>query len=606
MGASEDDVQPAETPQAALAAAIRQRAERIVGMAEEDDLGFRTPKEIRELIHELRVHQIQLELQNDELRRTQYELELVRARYFDLYDLAPVGYLTLNAHGLIQEANLTAASVLHAPRRDLLRQPLTRYILPEDQDRYYLYRRALVAAGDPQSCELHMRRLDGSLFWARLETTVAHEGAGGADVYRMVMSDISARVQAEDDLRELNAMLEQRVDQRTAALGASEQQLRRVNAELTQSLRLKDEFLAMMSHELRTPLNTILVMTESLRENLYGQLTERQRQILAMVMQSGQHLLALITDILDLTRIAAGRESLNLGPVAVDDICATAMMLIRPAAQAKGIAVRQLIAPGITALRADARRMTQVLVNLLTNAVKFTPAGGEVGLEVTANTAQERIRFSVWDTGIGIAGTDQGRIFEPFTQIDGRLARNYEGLGLGLSLVQRLVDLHGGSITLESAPGQGSRFTVSLPWATAENSLSAASAPLATPAVAAPPRRVLIADDHEPTLALYEDLLAKCGYHVSVARTGEEALAQARAACPDVVVMDIQLPGMDGLTAIRYIRGDPTISGVPIIALTALAMPGDRERCLTAGASAYLAKPVSLSTLLATIDEQLR
>jgi CheY-like chemotaxis protein len=234
--------------------------------------------------------------------------------------------------------------------------------------------------------------------------------------------------------------------------------------------------------------------------------------------------------------------------------------------------------------------------------VKFTPPGGTVGLEVAGNVDQERITFTVWDTGIGIAETDYARLFQPFTQVDGRLSRRYGGVGLGLSLVRRLVDLHGGSITLESTPGVGSRFIIGLPWPAAD-ATAAYHAPESAPLARgwATPPHVVIADDHELTLTVYRDLLIHEGCHVVVARTGEEAVAQVRATFPDVVVLDMQMPELDGREAIRRIRSDPAVAGVPIIALTALAMPGDRERCLAAGATAYLAKPVGLRTLVATI-----
>jgi CheY-like chemotaxis protein len=245
-------------------------------------------------------------------------------------------------------------------------------------------------------------------------------------------------------------------------------------------------------------------------------------------------------------------------------------------------------------------------VNLLDNAVKFTPAGGSVGLEVTADAAQEAIQLVVWDTGIGIAEADFGRLFQPFTQVDGRLSRQYGGIGLGLSLVRRLVDLHGGSISLESTPGQGSRFTVSLAWTEGDNLVPqpppAAGPP---PPTWAQPPRIVLADDHELTLVFYRDLLAAQGCQVTLARTGVEALAQVRASRPDLALLDIQMPELDGLSAIRQIRADPEVGTTPIIALTALAMPGDRERCLTAGANDYLAKPVGVRTLMAAIAEAL-
>ncbi len=589
---------------------LRSRAEHLVDLTDHPGLEAISPEDIRRLIHELRVHQIELEMQNEELRHTHYDLEIAHARYFDLYDMAPVGYITLNPDGIIQEMNLTAAMILHVSRTDVIRHPLSLFVAAEDQDIYYLYLRRLAKTREAQVCELRMLRLDHSVLWVRLETTVAYDAAGEASIYRTVMSDITERVQAEVALRELNATLEQRVDQRTADLRMSEEQIRHTNIELARSLQLKDEFLSMMSHELRTPLNTILLITESMLEGFYGPLSERQHHVLGSVAQSGRHLLALISDLLDITRIAAGHELLNPMPVNVDDICDMALMMIMPIAQARDISVDYTISPEITTLLADERRLVQILVNLLNNALKFTPPDGKVGLDVTADAARGCIQFSVWDTGIGIASTQQDQIFEPFTQLDRGLSREYEGIGMGLTLVHHLVDLHGGSITLESNPGEGSRFIVSLPWSAPPHQPPSAVAESSVPVVIddvppstpiTKPLRVLVADDHEPTLTLYTDLLRVQGYQVSTARTGDQVLAQVREIRPDVVVLDIQMPGINGLTVIHHIRGDQETANLAIIALTALAMPGDRERCLAAGANAYLAKPVSLHALLATI-----
>ncbi len=387
-----------------------------------------------------------------------------------------------------------------------------------------------------------------------------------------------------------------------AVLQARTEALSRANVELTRALQLKDEFRAMMSHELRTPLTLVIGITEAMRDELYGAISEHQRQALTTIMQSGQHLLAIIADMLDLATIEAGQTEIERQPIDVDILCQAALQFVQAAAQQKGIGLHHTVEPAITGLYGDERRLTQILVNLLDNAVKFTPATGTAGLAVTTDRVQERIQFVVWDTGIGIAADDHERLFQPFSQVDGRLSRQYGGVGLGLALVRRLVDMHGGSISLESAPGQGSRFTVSLPWLVdAAVVPDAVCAPEPEPHIWATPPRVVIADDHDLTLVFYRDLLAQVGCDVALARTGEEALAQVRATRPDVVVLDIQMPGMDGLTAIRLMRNDPALASVPIIALTALAMPGDRGRCLAAGATAYLAKPVGLHALLTTI-----
>jgi PAS domain S-box-containing protein len=391
-----------------------------------------------------------------------------------------------------------------------------------------------------------------------------------------------------------------------AVVQAHADALSRTNAELTRALRLKDEFLAMMSHELRTPLTVILGVAEALELEIYGPISAQQRQALANVMQSGRHLLSILADILDLAHIEGGTEVLDALPVDVEILCQSATQYVQAAAAQKGVRLLCHVEPGIAGLRADERRLTQILVNLLDNAVKFTPAGGAVGLEVSVDRGHQRIQFVVWDTGIGIAEADHTRLFQPFTQVDGQLSRQYGGVGLGLSLVRRLVDLHGGSISLESSLGHGSRFTIWLPWLAVDG-----ATPVAPPAPEpyrhtwATPPRLVIADDHEFTLDFYREMLTQQGCEVAVARNGEEALAQVRAIRPDVAVMDIQMPTMDGLAAIQHIREDPAVARVPIIALTALAMPGDRERCLAAGANVDLAKPVSLRALIATIAELL-
>lgn len=388
------------------------------------------------------------------------------------------------------------------------------------------------------------------------------------------------------------------------ALEAHATSLSQTNAELGRMLRLKDEFLAMMSHELRTPLNAVLGFTEALAEEVYGPITDRQRQALLQVGQSGRHLLGILSDILDVTRIEAGVEQLERVPLDVDVVCRTAIQFVAESARQKDIRILRTVDYRVEGLRADERRLTQILANLLDNAVKFTPAGGRVGLEVAADAAQEQIAFTVWDTGIGIAAGDLERLFRPFTQVDGKLNRAYDGIGLGLTLVRHLTALHGGSVQLESTPGAGSRFAVTLPWSDADNSRPQPA--LAPPAPTWPqPPHVFLADADEQTLTLYRDQLTRLGCAVTTTRSGAEALRRVRELQPDIVVLAIQLPELDGLTVMRRLRADTDVSAIPVIAVTALAMPGDRERGLAAGATRYLAKPVSGRTLIATIAEVL-
>jgi signal transduction histidine kinase/CheY-like chemotaxis protein len=257
------------------------------------------------------------------------------------------------------------------------------------------------------------------------------------------------RALEEDRLR-----LVERVAERT-------RELERANRELTRAARLKDEFLANMSHELRTPLTAVLGLAEALRDRVYGELNEKQIRALETIERSGAHLLALINDILDISRIEAGKLELEILPVSPAGVCEAGLRMVRGAAEKKRVTLVSRLEADPGAFPADERRLRQILVNLLSNAVKFTPEGGMVTLTVAGDS--ERIRFSIRDTGIGIAPEDMERIFEPFTQLDGGFSRFQEGTGLGLALVRRLIHLHGGDLSVESEPGEGSVFTVALP-----------------------------------------------------------------------------------------------------------------------------------------------
>ena len=440
--------------------------------------------------------------------------------------------------------------------------------------------------------------------------------AGGIDyiVKPFQAEEVLARVQTHLSLRRLQRQLEERNTQ----LREQAEALARANAELDRAARVKDEFLASMSHELRTPLNAILGMSEILCEGVYGPLSEKQQKPVRTIEASGRHLLDLINDILDLSKIEAGKEELELAPVSVEAICKASLGLIRQNAFEKQLKVSSTLDSAVTVLLADGRRVKQILVNLLSNAVKFTPEGGEIGLEVAGDAERGAVHFAVWDTGIGIAAEDMERLFQPFVQLDSGLSREHTGTGLGLSLVQRLAEMHGGGVSVESdgVPGKGSRFTVSLPWqetdpggnATSESSQD--TEPREEPAMPGgqPSAVILLAENNENSIHTFFDYLQAKGYRVIVARNGNEAVDLARGEGPDLVLMDIQMPGMDGLAATRRIRAGTveSVARVPIIALTALAMPGDRERCLEAGANEYLSKPVSLRQLVDVIAGQLQ
>jgi signal transduction histidine kinase len=223
-----------------------------------------------------------------------------------------------------------------------------------------------------------------------------------------------------------------------------------------------------MSHELRTPLSAILSMSEVMQEQTYGPQNEKQLKCLRTIKESGEHLLALINDILDMSKIGAGKMKLEIDRVVIEPVCQASLRFVEQAAHEKQLTTSLRLDNQVTAIQADERRLKQILVNLLSNAVKFTPKGGAIGLEVVGAVERRAVHFTVWDTGIGIKPEDMEQLFMPFVQLDNSLLPQSTGTGLGLSLVKRLAELHGGSVSVESQVGQGSRFSVSLPWVTPE------------------------------------------------------------------------------------------------------------------------------------------
>ena len=407
------------------------------------------------------------------------------------------------------------------------------------------------------------------------------------------------------DAKQLSEKLEQRVADRTAELSMA-------NAELSRVMRSKDDFLSAMSHELRTPLNAILGLSESLAEGVYGDMNTKQVKSINTIAESGHHLLALINDLLDIAKIGAGKMELELTNTHVEDVCQASLRLVLELAQKKNLKLALSMDNKSVMLTADERRLKQILVNLLSNAVKFTPEGGSVTLATTCDVESESLMFSVRDTGIGIAAEDLSRLFSPFTQLDSKLSRQYAGTGLGLTLVLRLVEMHGGSVTVESEIGKGSCFTIRIPCkgldtlithnpsgtTTLSDITSIQELPSNTPLI-------LVADDNEINLMTVTDYLRANKLRVIQARDGLEAVKMVREHAPSLVLMDIQMPLMDGLDAIAHLRADDKHTAMPIIALTSRAMVGDRERCIAVGANDYLSKPVNMKQLVKTIHTHL-
>src|SRR5258706_10223262 len=440
---------------------------------------------------------------------------------------------------------------------------------------------------------------NGDIAWQEWVDQAIYDESGKIIEFQAVGRDITERKRAEETIQQYASDLERRVEERTA--------------ELTRANRAKDEFLASMSHELRTPLNSIRGFSETLLDDVRGFLNERQQEGVQMIASSGQHLLGLNNDILEGSKIEAGKLGMHLETIDVNEICEDSMNFVKELAMKKSIVLEFDASPEASTIVADPQRFKQILVNLLNNAVKFTPENGNVTLGVGADAAQNQIRFSVTDTGIGITSEDLQRLFDPFMQLDSSLSRQYDGSGLGLALVRKLTEMHGGNVEVESNVGKGSRFTVVLQWdkkvgtrqmindsnanvsgSGKEKNVEAAKD---SEMSAVDGRKIILAEDNETNVMMVKDYLEHRGHKVIVAHNGLEVLAKVEEIPPDLILMDIQMPQMDGIEAIRRLRADTRFRSTPIIAVTAFAMRGDRERCLEAGATDYLSNPISLKIL---------
>ena len=418
--------------------ALRQRAEQRMSAIADlsgENAENASPETTRRILHELRAHQIELEMQNEELRRVQAELEVSQARYFDLYDLAPVGYLTVNDHDLILQANLNVATLLGVSRKALINQPVSHYIFKSDQDAYYLCRKQLLATGQEQTCELRMAKSDGSRRWLQIAIS-AEQGNSNARITRMVLTDISARKRLELKLNSAAILAEKAND-------------------------AKSKFLSGVSHELRTPLTAILGFAQLL-ESATPPPTLSEKHNIDQILRAGWHLLTLIEEILDLAQIEAGKLSLSLEPVPLADVMDECKAMIEPQARERRISMFFPQPAAAYSVTADRTKVKQVFINLLSNAIKYNRMAGTLVVSFTASPrGHGRVRVCIEDTGGGLSAEQIAKLFQPFNRL-GRDGGAVHGTGLGLVMTKRLVELMGGDIGVQSTVGKGSVFWVEM------------------------------------------------------------------------------------------------------------------------------------------------
>jgi two-component system, chemotaxis family, sensor kinase Cph1 len=418
-------IDPAGSPEAASMQALRQRAEALAGKRAgqmPENLEVLAPEVARRALHELRVHQIELEMQNEELRRTQEELEVSRERYFDLYDLAPVGYFTLSETGLILEANLTAAKMLGVARAALVTQPLSRFVLREDQDIYYLHRKALLETGAPQGWELRMLKKDAPPFWVRVAASTAR-GADGASVCRAVVSDITESKRAEQLIQTHSAELQ--------------------------------EFAYALTHDLQEPLRMVVNFNQLLAQEYPGKLGEAGKKYIAYSVEGALRIEGLLKGLLNYLEIAE-RDSDPLSPIDCNHVLSQTLLSLRTAIQQSGATVTSDPLPTVVAKEA---MLIQIFQNLVGNSLKYRGEAAPA-IHISAMSTAEGWLFSVRDNGIGIDPADAEFVFGMFKRLH---HKEIPGTGIGLALCRKVVERHGGRIWVESERGRGATFKFTIP-----------------------------------------------------------------------------------------------------------------------------------------------
>ncbi|MBF0369700.1 MAG: PAS domain S-box protein [Magnetococcales bacterium] len=532
----------------------------------------------------------------EEIQRRQHIEEALRhseGKYRAIVEHANVGIVLADSQGRFQEVNPAFTRMLSYTPEGLQGKTFKEVTAPEDLHKSRAFFQELLSGKHhAYHFEKRYRTQDGRIVWGDLSISTVGDGPGQPSQMIGIIQDITQRKEVEANL----------VRAKQAADAAN---------------RAKSEFLAVMSHEIRTPLNAILGMSEILLES---ELDAEQSQYMAVLSRAGENLLTLIEDILDITQIESGRMTLEKNTVHLEELTRDVLEVHAQNAAKKGLVLDGHIDPDTPSqFQGDAKRLRQILFNLLGNGVKFTDQG-EVNLRVSSPTPTTLL-FSVRDSGIGIAKEQQQMIFTPFSQADGSSTRRHGGVGLGLSLCQKLVLSMGGEIKLVSTPGQGSEFSFSIPLPQSHSESSAFSQPPADPSVSSknptpstPPSQatpgtcsLLLVEDVDQNALVVEGFLKQTPYRVERVVDGEKAVERIFSGRRyDLVLMDIHMPGMDGLEATRQIRSweaEQKGQRIPILALTADAMAGDAEKSVAAGCDGHITKPISRTKLMTVIEQ---
>lgn len=655
---------------------LRQRAEAVIRMSH-TQVAAMPVEDVQQLVQELQIHQVELSMQNEELQRAYAELAAARNRFQVLYDFAPIGFLTLNADLAVKEANFTAAKLLGRPRERMIGSHFFQLVSPNSQGDF----RALFPpprGTSTQTIELEMRRLDGSLFPARLSYAPSWDAQSQPEV-RMTLADVTEERRAQEkearlaviaattqdaivrcdpdgritdwnpgaeriygytasqavgrelaiivppnllnaekalmeDVARGRAVSDRETRRRakdgreipvsvsqSAVIGLTgqlraffsiERDISRQKAyeeKIQEEARHKDEFLAILGHELRNPLAAVQVEIDRLQAG-----DSRNRETLDMLqtlLRNIRQITSIVNDLMDVSRVMRGKVILNKQPVELQSAVRHTLEPLRPLSREKRVTWEEQLPAEPVWLEADPVRLEQILSNLLENAVKYNVPDGRVWVSARATPAGEEIRIK--DTGIGMKTALQKSIFDLFNQAD-REKNSQGGLGVGLTMAHNLAQLHGGSLTVSSdGPGRGSEFTLTLPRAAAPK----AQAPAGPPQKAGARLRLLLVDDNRDFAEGLAELLQELGHEVRTAFTGGEGLAAAPGFRPDVVLLDVGLPDLDGYEVGRRLSRMPELSQTKLIALTGYSEVPPLLSAEGARFQDVLIKPVEIAKL---------
>lgn len=672
-----------------------------------------TPTETEAMLHELHVHEIELEIQNEELRRTQAELEISRSKYFDLYDLAPVGYCTVNELGLIVQTNLTATSLFGISRSALVMRPFRSFIEKADQDIHYLHHNWLLKTGKPQRYDLRLLRPDRSHVWVRIDSVIVNTVDNAVPVVNMALSDITESKILEKAVQESEERYKTLVEgspepvivkrretilyvnpsairllgaanaaelegmqfldlvhvdyRQTVVNGESEFFLANNAAEMvhevlikrdgtpidvesksmlitydgkpaihssmrdiTERMRLntalieknielekaksiadkannaKTDFISGMSHDLRTPLNAILGFAQ-LIDTGPQPLTPSQKRSIDQILKAGWYLLDLINEILDLSLIESGKQTLSLVPVPLLEVIRECGCMVEQQAEKHGIKLTIVPPDSSYQVMADPMRFRQIINNLLSNAIKYNTPRGSVIIE-WAPSARDSVRISVRDTGEGLSPDQISELYQPFHRLGRKNAKVEQGTGIGLVVCKRLVESMGGVIGVESAVGTGSVFWFELKRSDATQTeiegLDNPSLVQTTKKNGDPLHSVLYIEDKPGNVLSMCGIIAlRSDIRLLSARNGESGLEVALAYLPELILTDIDLPGISGSDVLRLLSENPKTAHIPVIALGEPATPEEIESMKAKGFLRYLSQPIAVTEFFETLDK---